>query len=341
MTSAERVMATVQGLPVDRRAFTATLSLYGARLTGCPLPTYYTDAGAYADGQAAVWDEFGPDVLITPFLAAALAEALGSETRYFQSHPPNLRRPVLRGADEIGSLAVPDVDAHPRLVYLRECVRRMRSIGGGTVPIAAVLIGPTDLAPLCMGAEAWLDALVFRPDVARAVLDVLCPLFVRLANAMLADGAALVISTGAFATPPTVAPRFAEITTLPALRACLPEVRGPVLLHHGGAPLLPALPLVRDLPQVVGYVAGESDDLCDMRDAIGPGRLLVGGIDGPSLPARTPTEVREQCQRAVESRVGDPCFLLGTGAADVPLDTPEANVHAIAEAVGRDRRPSP
>lgn len=88
MNSRERVFATFQGKPVDRRPFTAMLSLYGARLTGCPLRDYYTDASAYARGQTAVREIFRPDILFSPFSLVGLAEAFGGEAKYFDNAPP-------------------------------------------------------------------------------------------------------------------------------------------------------------------------------------------------------------------------------------------------------------
>ncbi len=40
MTALERVMAAIEGKMQSRPPFTMTLSLYGARLTNCPLSEY-------------------------------------------------------------------------------------------------------------------------------------------------------------------------------------------------------------------------------------------------------------------------------------------------------------
>ena len=63
MNSLERVTAALSGKSFDRRPVSITLSLYGARLTNCPLTTYYTDADEYFRGQEAVYKTFQPDIL--------------------------------------------------------------------------------------------------------------------------------------------------------------------------------------------------------------------------------------------------------------------------------------
>ena len=70
MNSIERISATLQGKPTDRRAVSLLLPLYGARLTDCKPSKYYTDAAAYARGQSAVRETFQPDVLFGPFAVA-------------------------------------------------------------------------------------------------------------------------------------------------------------------------------------------------------------------------------------------------------------------------------
>ena len=63
MTSTERVVAALSGKFADRRAWTATLSLYGARLRGAPPERYYRDPRLYAEGQFAVAERFEPDLI--------------------------------------------------------------------------------------------------------------------------------------------------------------------------------------------------------------------------------------------------------------------------------------
>ena len=63
MNGFDRIQATIEGRPLDRRAFIPVLSLYGARLTDCPLEQYFSDPKAYTEGQIAVYREFEPDII--------------------------------------------------------------------------------------------------------------------------------------------------------------------------------------------------------------------------------------------------------------------------------------
>ena len=195
MNSLERVLATVGGQPKDRPALVLNLSLYGSKLTGTPLQSHYTDAKAYAEGQMAVREVFGPDLLLSPFLVPALGEAFGSEANSPRDQAPNIRRFAAASAADALRIPLPDVDSHPRLVYLRDSVRILAARYRGEVPVVGVLASPIDIPPLVIGVEAWLEALLSEPDTARALLDRWTPLFLDLANAMLGDGATLIAAT--------------------------------------------------------------------------------------------------------------------------------------------------
>lgn len=120
MNSAERVMATLQGAPVDRRAVVTTTSLYGARLTGCVFERYYTVSKEYADGQAAIIERFQPDLLLSPLCVANEAKAFGCDKRYMKENPPNITKRAIACGAEIDAIKFPDIDTHPSILYTRE-----------------------------------------------------------------------------------------------------------------------------------------------------------------------------------------------------------------------------
>lgn len=113
MNSTERIMATLAGKPLDRRAIAPVLGLYGARLTGCPLDQYYTDPAAYARGQSAVRETFRPDVLCAPLAFALIGAAFGSELVFPDTEAPNIRRPAVQSADHGTFLRCPTPTATP------------------------------------------------------------------------------------------------------------------------------------------------------------------------------------------------------------------------------------
>lgn len=333
MNSRQRVFATVGGEPVDRRPFTAMLSLYGAELIGCPLVQYYTDPSAYARGQTAVLETFGPDVLFSPFSCPAEGQAFGSEAAFFDNQPPNLLRPAISSAEDIPSLKMPDVDGDWRLAYVRRALEEMAAAHGGEVAIAAVALSPVDLPLMIMGMDGWLNTVLFDADAARRMLDLTVPFFVQWANTLLAGGADFVAMPAAFLNPSVVTPQIAREFSVPILREAFAEVRGPLVVHHVGSPFLASLDTCTDLPNVAGFALDHRDDLSAAREILGPDVALLSGPSGPDIGAGSAKDVEARCTQFLNDRRGDPRFILATCGPDIPLGTPAENIHALRRAV--------
>ncbi len=330
MNSLERVLAALAGTPQPRPPFTLTLSLYGARLTGCPLTEYYLLPERYAEGQEAVMDLCSPDILFSPFALTLEARAFGSELKFLPDNPPNIRRPAVRSADDFLRLPLPDAESHPSLLYLRESVRHLAGKLNGKTPICGILTAPVDLPAIIMGIDMWIEAILFSPEKAAAILDMAQAHFVGMANALLADGASFIGLTTVFSNPLIMFPKMIDTVILPALARAFREVKGPIVFHHGGNPMLPYLERYLSLPNVAAFAVDHRDSLPEARDILGPDRLLLGNLNGLTLPRLPGEKVLENVDRILDDRKDDPCFIFSTSAADVPWDTPPELIQAIS-----------
>lgn len=338
MNSMERIQATLEGRPLDRRAVAPVLGLYGARLTHCPLEQYYTDPAAYARGQSAVRETFQPDVLCAPLSFASIGAAFGGELIFLETESPNLRRPAVRSLEQWDALVPPDPEGHPALVYFLDTIRRMAAEHKGEIPIAMVLPTPADIPELVMGLETWLETVLFDAAGARRVMDKLMPFYIRLVNGFFAAGATFVVMPCGLASPGIVTREIVTAFTRPILAQVLAQLDGPVVLHNVGAPMLAHLDLLTGLPSVVAFIMDQRDDLAQARLVVGPDIVLFGGLDCANVSRMTVTEVEERCRTILEERHGDPRFVLGTSGPDVSWNTPPENIHALrkaAESPGR------
>lgn len=333
MTGNERIRATLAGTAVDRRAFAPVLGLYGARLTGCPSEQYYTNPAAYARGQTAVRETFQPDVLCAPLAFASIGAAFGGELRFLVNDVPNLRRPALPSVAEWDTLVWPDPDTHPRLLFLREALRRVAEEHGDQVPIAMVIPEPVDIPGLILGLDVWLETVLFDTGGARRVMETVAPFYVRLVNGFFASGTAFVAMPCGMASPSVVTREIVTTFTRPILAEVLAQLRGPVILHNVGARLLPHLDLLTGLPSVVGFILDERDDLGRARQVVGAEPVLFGGLDCVHLAEMTGAEVASGCHAVLQDRRQDRRFVLGTSGPDVPWSTPPENIHAMRKAV--------
>jgi uroporphyrinogen decarboxylase len=333
MNSRERVVATLAGKPLDRRAFILPLSLYGARLTQCPLDRYYSDPFAYVAGQAAVRETFSPDALFAPFVFAKIAAAFGCQIRAVPESAPNVRRGAISSVTELDQLRVPDLDTSPDLIYFWEAIRRMVTEHGSTVPIAVALPCPTDLPALILGMDTWMETLLFDRDNAWRMVDFIRPFIVGFANRMFELGADFAVMPCAFGSPALVTREIAEMFSKPVMVETLTQFTGPVIFHHGGAPFLRFLDLFVDLPNVVGIVVDHLDDLSQSRAILGPDLTLLGGVFGLGLASSSAVGIETLCRNILADRHVDPHFILCTSGPDIPYHTPSENILALRAAV--------
>lgn len=343
MNGLERVLAAVQGTKPDQPAVSMTLSLYGSRLTNCPLKEYYTRPECYAAGQQAVKEVFDADVLFTPFTLASIGEAFGSEIVYFESSPPNVAVPGCTSASQAAEMAMDPIIQKRGIQYILESTSQMAARHGQNTAIGGVFLSPVDLPPLLMGIEGWLNTLLFEEKKAHLILESMTHFFVKTANALFDAGIHLLVLPLAFCNPRIVTSGMVDRMMMPVLQEAFTAVKGPIVLHHVGLPINPFLDSLTQLPNVVGFALDPTDSLEKARVIVGESPVLLGNIDGPSLYRHTPEEIHAACSRLFKKRSEDTHFMLGTSGADIPLQTPLENIQALKNAAadwGREMKMS-
>jgi len=333
MLASERVFNRLQGKSVDFVPFAPLASLYGARLTSCPLNKYYTDAYSYLKGQIAVASKIEPDILFTPFALVMEAEAFGSQAVFFEKNPPNLKKPAIVDFKAISKLNLPDIENHPGLVYLRESTRLMAKEFKQNIPVAAIVNSPTELPALIMGIENWIDTLLFHADEAKLLIELCTEHFVRFSNTLLHEGASCIVTPASFSNPTIITRNIAAEILIPQLKQAYSRVNGAIVFHHGGARLIPFLDLLHNLPNVVGFVISPKDSFDEVRQIIGNDTVVFGNINGQMLWKTNKDIIEKWCSLILENRKNDAKFILTTSNADIPFDTPLENIKIMKQTI--------
>ena len=332
MTSLERVLCALRGEPSDRRAFTLALSLYGARLSGCPIRSYYTDPMRYLEGQREVARFMDPDIVFAPFALPFEALAYGGEGVWLDKFPPNVRKPPFRERDPVQPLG-DGLLQQQGVVYLVESTRLLAEEFGAVRPVCAVVTAPVDLPAMLMGIETWLVILLFDKERAARLMELAVDHFLRLTGAFFDAGAAFVAIPVMFANLRLVTPALLEKTILPELARAFGQVRGPLVYHHGGNRILDHLSMCSGLPNVAGFLLDPRDNLAQAREVLGPQRLILGNVNGPGLSRMQPGDVYASVTALLADRAADRSFLLASAHADIPFDTNPDVLLAVRQAV--------
>lgn len=332
MNAYQRVMGTLVGQPVDRPPVFAVLGAYGGKLTGVDLRTLFCDASAYVAGQQALQQEFGFDLVMTPFVYTAIAEAFGGETAWSDMQPPNMKRPGIRLAAEVFSVPLPDPHKAASLAPVLEVTRRLADMYKEQVPVIAVLPGPAIMPSLMIGMEQWLDTLLFDEELSGEILAYTAPFFVSWANSLLAAGADCLVVTEAMATA-EIAPRALFVERfMPLLTSTFAQINGPKVLHHTGGRMNHNLDLFPGLAGLVGVAVGSKDDLAEARRLIGPDLNLLGNLDNLSFPAVSADKVAALSRSCLQAAAPSGHYILANSGADIPLTTPFENLRAMQAA---------
>jgi uroporphyrinogen decarboxylase len=321
MNSMERIGAILSGGQPDRRAFALTLSLYGARLTGQDAGSYFSDPALYAAGQRAVVDLCEPDVLFGPFAFSMEAKAFGAATTQLPDAPPLVSRPALKSAKDIADLDRPEVELDANLRFLVDSVAAVVADQGGTRPVAAPIAAPTDLPILLMGMENWLQTLLFEPELAAAWSTLALDHFEALAAAYFKAGASFLVTPVMMVNPVFVDSGMSKRLIVPLLRDAFARLGGPIVFHHGGNRIAKCIGILKDLPNLAGFVVDEGDSLSAVRRTLGPEILMLGNLSGPHCSRRTTEDVQKRVRTILANRDGDAKFILATTGADIPYDT--------------------
>jgi uroporphyrinogen decarboxylase len=284
MNSFDRVMHTIQGKKVDRIAVAPVLGAYGAKLIKTGLKNLYCDAGVYLQAQIEVQNRFDIDMVLAPFDYSAIAEAFGSRIVFYDNQPPNMKKPAASSAEEFLRIPFPDISSSGRLPEIIRAVGLLAASFKSDKPVFAAIPGPASLPSLVAGIDNWMDILLFQPVQAKKILDYCGKFFIAWGNALLAAGATALIVTEGMAAAEILTPELFASKILPFLKEVFPEIRGAILFHHTGGRINPVLPLLKNIPEILGFALSARDDLIEARNTVGPSTLLLGNIDNISFP---------------------------------------------------------
>ncbi len=330
MNNIERIMATVKGENKDRLPISLTLSLYGAKLTGCPLKEYYTIPEKYVEGQFAVFEELEPDIIFGPFSLPIFGKSFGSELRIFEDQAPNLKKPVVKKESDIESLNFDKAFESKEINYFKMAVEGLVKQLGDRVLIAPISINPIDLPIMLMGIENWIDIVLSDPGRAEKLIQKTGKFFIDLVNEFFKMGAAFTIISSAFLNPRIVTKDLA-IGFQAQLKEIFSQVSGPLIIHESGAQLIPFLEIFQNLPNVAGFVVNQKDDLNSARKLLTNNQILVGNIEGPELINKNPEQIRTEVKHIYKQFGKDRNFVMGSSGADIAYETPLENLKIIKE----------
>ena len=330
MTSRERVLAMIEGRPVDRLPLMPITMMFAANLIDRPYRDYVTDHRVMVEAQLAAAEAFGFDFVSTISDPTREACDLGAPVTFFDDLPPAIQEDntLLKDKTRLAALRAPDPTAGGRMLDRVQALALFRERVGGRLLIEGWIEGPCAEGADLRGLNTLMFDFFDDPAFVRDLFEFAIEMELAFARAQIEAGADLIGLGDAAAS--LVGPQIYEEFVWPYEKRLVDGVHamgGRVRLHICGN--------TRKILDGMGRLGCEIVDLDFMvpvaegRQAMGPDQTILGNIDPVHvLREGTPDGIRQAL--ALCHREAGPRYIVGAGC-EVVRDTPRANLLAMRD----------
>lgn len=330
MNGRERILAMLEGRPVDQLPLMPITMMFAGDHAGVKYGQYAADYRQLAEAQVATARDFHFDYVSAISDPAREAADCGADIRFFEDQPPAVDEGHARLEDKcvLDTLELPDPATAPRMSDRVRGVARLRELVADDKLIEGWIEGPCAEAADLRGINTLMLDFYDDPDFVRRLFDFVVELGLRFAKAQLDAGAELIGVGDAAAS--LVGPQLYEEFVWPyeqRLVEGLHALGAKVRLHICGntSKILEAMGRLRCEIVDVDFLV----PIADARRAMGPDQVLLGNLD-PVRVIRDGTPERIQAALAECHRQAGPRYSVGAGC-EIPRGTPPQNVLALAQ----------
>ena len=330
MTSRERVLAALNGQPVDRTPVanpTNVASVDLMDLVDAPFPDACRDPELAARLAATGYTELGFDSVMPYFTIIQESSALGCDMQWEdKDNWPTVRmqQPIWKDSRDV---RIPSgFLEHRDNITITKSIEILRQELGNDVAIIGKTMGPWTLAYHVFGVENFLLMTVDDPAEVMRILHKLKEISVLFGEAQIAAGVDA-LTFPDHATGDLVSGEYYRRFLQDIHTEMVEALPVPLILHICGA-TLDRMPYIAETGMASFHFDSKNDPQKAM-DAVGGKIGLVGNINNPTtLYARGPAEVREEVFKCLDAGVQ----MIAPECA-IPLATKLENLIAIPDAV--------
>ncbi len=331
MSGRDRVLALLEGRPVDRPPLMPITMMFAADQISAKYGRYALEHGVLAQAQVAAAQAFGFDH-VSAITETCEAPDCGATVRYFEDQPYALDESRARLSDksELGGLAMPDPRHAKHMSERLAALRLLKSIAGVEKIVEGWVEGPCGASADLRGINRLMLDFYDDPAFVRELFEFCVELALRFGRAQIESGAEL-IGIGDPAAS-LVGPRLYREFVWPFEKKLVDG------LHASGARVrLHICGNTRPILESIGKLGCDIVDIDSLvtvaqaRQAMGPAQVILGNIDPVRVLLQgSPAAVRatvHDCRRAAGDR-----YIAGAGC-EVPRGTPAENLHAMRMAL--------
>jgi len=330
MNGRERILAMLEGRPVDQLPLMPITMMFAGDHAGVPYGEYASDYRRLAEAQMATARDYHFDYVSAISDPAREAADCGADIRFFDDQPPAVDEGNARLEDKcvLDTLEIPDPLTAPRMLDRVRGVALLKEMAAGDKLVEGWIEGPCAEAADLRGINTLMLDFYDDPAFVRRLFDFALQMGLRFAKAQLDAGAELIGVGDAAAS--LIGPPLYEEFVWPyeqQLVAGLHAMGAKVRLHICGN--------TSKILESIGRLRCEIVDLdffvsvADARRAMGPDQVLLGNLD-PVRVIRDGTPESIQAALAECHRQAGPRYIVGAGC-EIPRGTAPQNVLALTQ----------
>lgn len=329
MTPKERVVARLEGRPVDRIPNFNILMSFAARYIGRGMDEYCRDHRVMVEGNLAANQAFGIDLLNTMSDAYRETADYGAPIRFPEDSLPVCEH-LITGPQDMHKLKPFRIEDSTRMLDRLRAVEAYKREGGEHWPIMGWVEGCAAESADLMGLTDYIMFMYDEPGMVREVMDICLETALNCIGPQVAAGAGIIGVGDAVAS--VMGPEKYRDWILPYQQKVFAEIhrcgaKGRLHICGDIAPLL-------DDMRTCGADIIDVDWMVDFKtahDKLRGAALVCGNFDPVSVvmdgtPATVAQAVNACCDAA-----GEDCIIMA--GCEIPRDTPHENLRAVSQAL--------
>lgn len=334
MTPAERASALARGEKVDRLPCNPNIANGAARIYGCKISDFNTNAKALAEAQIAVYRRFGSDSVRIFTDLFTCAEAMGAKAILPEDNTADLLEPAITDLRQIDQLRPVDPYKDGRLPVQVEAMKYLVDAIGTEAACSVGVVGPFTNSFFLVQMEKALQLICKDPEAMHKLCRISLESCKAWATVVMDMGLTPTISEP-MSSCTVVSPRVFREFSLPYLKELVDFIKSRgkgVTMHVCGQ----TNKIWTDLADL--GIAGMSIDnvasIQQCKESIGGRVKVLGNVDpGSVMYAGSPMDVRLATLECIRDGYDSPKGFVVMSGCSLPVETPVENIDMMMDTV--------
>lgn len=328
MNSYERLIARMEGKPVDRIPNHSIIMGFGARYIGATYCEFVTDYKVLSEVAIRCYEDFDLDILSAISDPMREAEGFGSEVVFPENGVPYAPSPFIKGIEDIKKLKPYDPGTQKRTHDRIMAVATLADYGKKECPVQGWVEGAFAEACDLRDINNMMMDIIEEPEAAKDLLEITTEQAIAFALAQIEAGADIIGIGDAAAS--LIGPKMYEEFALPY------EIRLVEAIHKAGG--LAKLHICGNVNPLLELLVETGADIIDCdwmvdfkkaNEIFGSKSSGCGNFNPVSILLEGDTQtVKDAVLKAVSESTDNTIIAAG---CEVPIDTPIENLKAVSE----------